>query len=386
MENVTYKKAFKYRLRPTKPQVRDLERTLSLCRDLYNAALQERRDAYKKVGKSIGAYDQIKLLPVVKKELPEYKNLHSQVLQDVVFRVDRAFKGFFQRVKKGQKPGFPRFRGTARYDSFTFPQAAVSGVKIQENGKRILLHGIGSVKCKMHRPLEGKIKTASVKREGENWYIVFVCEVERKPLSSSDKAVGIDLGTNPNFLVTSDGEKVAAPKYYQKAQNKLANIQKKLSKKKKNSYRHKQTKKQLAKLHRKIANQRKDFHHKLSRRLVNEYGTIVFEDLNVSALARSYVAKGIIDAGWSQFLQMLTYKAEEAGRQVIKVDPKYTSQDCPVCGHREKKHLWIREFQCSNCKSNLHRDVAAAINILTKARTEPSVQQFAELRSLVFQN
>nr|WP_279232216.1 transposase [Thermus albus] len=383
IQNSTHKKAFKYRLYPTKPQKRDLEKVLSLCRQLYNAALRERREAYKKAQKTIGFYEQKRYLPEIRAALPEYKLVHSQVLQDVIKRVDRAFQGFFPRVKKGQRAGYPRFKGKGRYDSFTFPQAEVTGVKLQKDGKRVFLHGVGSVKVKLHRPLEGKIKTATVKREGDDWYIIFVCEVEPKPLPESHEAIGIDLGTNPHFLVTSDGEMVEAPRYYQKTQEKLAKVQSELSRKKRGSNRYRKAKRQLAKLHRKIANQRKDFHHKLARRLVNRYGTIVHEDLNINGLSRSYLAKGVLDAGWGQFLQILAYKAAEAGRRVIGVDPKYTSQDCPVCGHREKKPLWVREFKCPSCGTLLHRDVAAAVNILAKAWTGPSATGlYPEPRSL----
>jgi len=357
------RKAFKYRLYPTQPQLRDLDRTLMLCRHLYNAALQERREAYKKAGKTVGFYEQKRYLSEIRTELPEYKGVHSQVLQNVIERVDKAFQGFFRRVKAGQKAGYPRFKGQGRYDSFTFPQAGTTGVKLQEGGKRVLLHGIGSVKCKFHRPLEGRLKTATVKREGEHWYIVFSCEVEPRPLPENQDAVGIDLGTNPHFLVTSDGEMIRAPRYFSKAQAQLATAQRNLARKKRGSNRRKQARRRVARLHRKIANGRKDFHHKLARHLVNRYGTIVHEDLNVLGLARSRTAKGVQDAGWAQFLAILAYKAEEAGRRVVGVDPKHTSQDCPACG------------------ASLHRDVAAAINVLARsgrvpdrrwARTEPS--------------
>ena len=365
-------KAFKYRLYPTKPQARDLERTLELCRQLYNAALQERREAYRKAGKTVGFYEQKRHLPEIRAELPEYKSLHSQVLQNVIERVDKAFQGFFRRVKRGENPGYPRFKGKRRYDSFTFPQAGTTGVKLQEGGKRVLLYGLGSVKVKLHRPLEGKLKTATVKREGEHWYIVFTCEVEPRPLPPNDEVVGIDLGTNPHFLVTSEGERVEAPRYFQKAQAKLAAAQRSLARKKRGSRRREKARRRLARLHRKIANQRRDFHHKLARRLVNRYGTTVHEDLNILGWARSRTAKGVLDAGWAQFLQTLAYKAEEAGRRVVGVDPRYTSQDCPVCGHREKRPLWIRVSTCPQCGTLLHRDVAAALNILARARTEPS--------------
>ncbi|MFW8159789.1 RNA-guided endonuclease InsQ/TnpB family protein, partial [Klebsiella pneumoniae] len=155
---------------------------------------------------------QKRYLPEIRAELPEYKHIHSQVLQNVIERVDKAFHGFFRwlKAKKG-KAGYPRFKGKGRNDSFTFPQAYATGVKLQEGGKRVLLHGIGSVKVKLHRPLEGKIKTATVKREGEHWYIIFITEVDPKPLPPSEEAIGIDLGTNPHFLVTSQGEMVGAP-------------------------------------------------------------------------------------------------------------------------------------------------------------------------------
>ncbi len=349
--------------------------------------MQERRDAYKKAGRTVGFDEQKRYLPEIRAELPEYKRIHSQVLQNVIERVDRAFQGFFQRVKAGRKAGYPRFKGPGRYDSFTFPQAGTTGVKLQEGGKRVLIHGIGSVKIKRHRLLEGRLKTATVKREGEHWYIVFTCEVEPKPLSvcfakqlpPNDQAIGIDLGTNPHFLVTSEGEMVEAPRPFQKAQAKLASAQRSLSRKKRGSRRHTQVRRRVARLHRKIANQRKDFHQKLARRLVNRYGTIVhghaaayLVDLNILGLARSRTAKGVLDAGWAQFLQILAYKAVEAGRRVVGVDPRYTSQDCPVCGHREKKPLWVREFTCPACGASLHRDVAAATHILARARTEPS--------------
>jgi putative transposase len=366
---------------PPSPRLATWNAPSELCRQLYNAALQERKEAYHKTGKTVGFYEQQRWLPEMRTELPEYKGIHSQVLQNVIKRVDLAFQGFFRRVKKGENPGYPRFKGRERYDSFTFPQADATGVKLQEGGKRVLLYGIGSLKVKLHRPLEGTLKIATVKREGEHWSIVFVCEVEPRPLPPNDQTIGIDLGTNPHFLITSDGEMVQAPRSFHKAQAKLATAQRSLARKKRGSHRRKQARRRVAKLHRKVANQRKDFHHKLAKRLVNRYGTIVHEDLNILGLARTRLAKSVLDAGWAQFLAILAYKAEEAGRRIIRVDPKYTSQDCPVCGHREKHPLWIRVYTCPQCGTLLHRDVAAALNILARsgrvpdrrwARTEPS--------------
>jgi putative transposase len=366
-------KSFKYRLYPTKPQIKDLEKTLFLCRQLYNTALEKRKELYKTHKKSIGYYEQANQLPSLKEERPEYKNVNAQVLQDVLKRVDKAYQGFFRRIKKGETPGYPRFKGEGRYDSFTFPQANVTGIKIQEGKNRVLVHKIGSIKCKFHRPLEGQIKTASIKRENDEWYIIFTCITEPKKLPVNQDAVGIDLGTNPNFLTTSDSEMVPAPRYFKKYEKTLSKAQKIVSKRKPGSNRRNKAKRLVAKIHKKIANQRKDFHHKVAKDLVNKYGTIVHEDLDIKQLAQTRTAKGVLDAGWAQFLAILAYKAEEAGRQVIKVDPKYTSQDCPVCGNREKHPLWIRTYTCAKCNTTLHRDIAAAQNILAKAWTEPSL-------------
>lgn len=365
------RKAFKYRLYPTTPQVAELEQTLRLCRELYNAALEERNAAYKRCGVTLTGYDQKCSLLEVKDARPEFKRIHSQVLQDVVLRLDKAFKAFFARIKRGDTPGFPRFQGRNRFDSFTFPQAANTGVRFLENG-RIAVHGIGgSLKVKWHRPLKGRIKTATLKREGQHWYIVFSVEYNNTPLPVTDSNVGIDLGLN-HFVVTSDGEFVDAPRLLRSVQKKLRVAQRSLSRKKRGSKRRGKQRARVAKLHTKITNQRRDFHHKVARRLVNEHQLIAVEDLNVRGLARTQLAKSVHDAGWSTFLSILETKAEDAGPQVVRVDPKYTSQDCSVCGYRAKHGLAVREFTCRGCGAFHNRDRNAAKNILLRAGTLPS--------------
>jgi putative transposase len=383
------RKAFKYRVYPTKPQVAELEQTLRLCRELYNAALEERIVAYRKCGVTLTGYDQKRSLPEIKDARPEYKRIHSQVLQDVILRLDKAFKAFFARVKRGDTPGFPRFQGRNRFDSFTFPQAANTGVRLLENG-RIAIHGIGgSLKVKWHRALEGRVKTATFKREGRHWYIVFSVEYDNTPLPMTDSSVGIDLGLN-HFVVTSDGEFVDAPRLLRAAQKKLRVAQRSLSRKKRGSKRRGKQRERVAKLHAKITNQRKDFHHKVARRLVNDHQLIAVEDLNVKGLARTRLAKSVHDAGWSTFLGILDAKAEDAGRQVVRVDPKYTSQDCSVCGYREKHGLSVREFTCRGCGVSHNRDRNAAKNILLRAGALPSnanvtaIQGARSLRSPAF--
>lgn len=366
VENTAHKKAFVYRLYPTRAQEEALVRILNLTRELYNAALQERREAWKKAGKSVTLYGQMRLLGEVKAVRPEYQGVYAQVLQETLKRLDRAFQGFFSRVKRGEKAGYPRFRGRGWWDSFTFPQVWREGNwvgpgKPLDNGK-VKVPGVGHVRIKQHRPLEGVPKTLTLKRSAGCWYAVYVCEVEARPLPPSEAAVGLDLGLS-RFVATSDGELVSPPRAYRKAEVKLARTQRALSCKKRGSNRRRKLKRQLARQHRKVANQRKDFHHKTARGLVNTYGIIVHEDLNTAGLARTRLSKGVLDAGWSSFISILSAKAASAGRRVVAVKPHYTSQICPECGSIQKKELSERVHACE-CGCVLDRDVAAAKVIL----------------------
>ena len=379
MENTTLR-AFKYRLRPTKAQEDVLSQTLILCQRLYNGMLEERRGAYRKAGKSLTAYDQMKSLPEVKAVLPEYAGVYSQVLQDVAKRLDKSFKGFFRRIKAGQKAGYPRFRNRDRYDSFTYPQPSQNSVA--KDGKHVYLPKIGNVRIRLHRPFAGKIKTLTVKREGAEWYAMLTCEVPRvEPLPSTGSVVGIDLGVN-HLAITSDGEFVDNPRFLRSTQKRLRVAQRSLSRKKRGSNRRKKAKAAVARLHLKVRRQRDDLHHKVARKLVQEHDLIAHEELNITGLARTRMAKSVLDAGWAGLLDKLTSKAEEAGRQVIGVDPRYTSQDCHKCGHREKHSLSVREFTCKGCGAVLNRDINAALNIL--ARALPSVDNVDQrvMRSL----
>ncbi len=360
-------KAFKYRLYTNATQERALDSTLYLCRTLYNAALEERRTAYRKCGVSVSYYEQKRALTEIKADSPEYKGIHSQVLQDVIERLDKAFKGFFRRVKSGVKAGYPRFKGRFHYDSFTYPQAGKTGAMPLPDSGKGYLSKIGNVRCKYHRPLEGTAKMATVKREGDKWFIVFTCEVDTCPLPATGDVVEIDLGTNPNFLITSDGEFVEAPRHFKKAERKIGLLQRKADKKKRGSRRHKELKRQIAAEHRRVANRRRDFHHKTARALVNRHDAIFHEDLNIIGLARTRTAKGVLDAGWASFINILSLKAANAGRTVLGVDPNYTSQDCSDCGHRQKVNIG-HAYVCPNCGMDMHRDVNAALNILNRGR------------------
>ena len=271
-------KSYKFRIYPTPKQEKILCNILFSCFKLYNAALEHRREVYRISKKTVSWYEQNHQLLNLKDGFPEYANIHSQVLQNVLQRVDFAFKGFFRRVKISKdKCGFPRFKSFDRYDSFCFSQ---SGFKIAD--KRVQLSKIGFVKVKFHRniPCNYKVKTCTIKREGEKWYVVFVCQTAELavPKKVISKAVGVDLGLT-SFAVLSNGEEIANPKYLKQSETKLKEIQSKYSKGKS-----KKVKRQLTNLHHKIANQRKDFQHKLSHKLVNTFDLIAYEDLKVKQM------------------------------------------------------------------------------------------------------
>lgn len=381
-------KSYKFRLYPTRKQINTLQWTLDRARELYNAALQERRDAYRMAGKSITYYDQANQLPEIKDIREEYRDIHSQGLQDVLRKVDKAFKAFFARCKRGDTPGFPRYRSRNRFDSFTYPQ----GVFSLTQDSRVCLSKIGSLKVKLHRELQGKMKTCTIKREGEHWYVVFVCEVEAETLLTSYEDVGIDLGLT-HFAALSNGEMIDNPRHYRKAEKKLATLQQALARKKRGSHRRGKAVQAVAKAHRKVRNQRADFLHKESRKLVNRYQVIVFEDLqsaNLSkrpkpkqdengkylpngAAAKGGLNKSIHDAGWKMFVSMCAYKAECAGRTMLTVSPRYTSQVCSGCGTVRKKELSERWHSCE-CGTELDRDHNAAINILRLGRSQHSAR------------
>ncbi len=425
---MSHLKAYKYRLYPNKKQAEKFQWTLDRARELYHAALQERRDAYEiMVKQHPNYYDEMSRqkmtrehalnynrqatqLPEIKEIRPEYHEIHSQVLQDVLRRVDRAYKAFFRRIKEGKTPGYPRFQGVARYDSFTFPQ---SGFSLTEDN-RVCLSKIGTIKVKFPkgkkaRPPVGKMKTCTIKREGQQWYIVFVCELEQEVVYHPvEEAVGIDLGLL-HFATLSDGSTIENPRYVRQAENKLKKRHLALSRKKRGSKRRRKAAQQVGKAHRHIRNQRKDFHHKAARKLVTHYQTIIFEKLapsNMSkrpkpkqdevtgqylpngASAKAGLNKSILDAGWGIFQQICKNKAECAGSRILFVSPKYTSQMCSGCGAMVRKELKERWHECS-CGCSLDRDHNAAKNILrlglqslekeARARTERS--EDAPLRS-----
>jgi putative transposase len=270
-------------------------------------------------------------------------------------------------VQSGENAGYPRFKGQGRYDSFTYPQ---SGFRIERFGKlsrgeRVFLSKVGHVKAAIHRQPEGVVKTATVRRSSsDKWYICFSCEVNPKPLPECREAVGIDVGLD-SFATTSEGEKVTNPRFFRGEEKALRRAQRKLSRSTDTQERERR-RKVVARVHERVVNRRRDFEHKTSRRLVNCYGFIAVENLPVDRMSRNHcLAKSIRDVAWSEFVRQLVFKAEWAGRQVVKINPAYTSQDCSRCGRRRYMQLSERIYRCDECGLVLDRNHNAARNILS---------------------
>jgi len=356
-------KAYKYKLKTNPKFVAACSATLDVCRELYNAALQERRDAYQINRLSINYHAQAVQLPQIKQVRRDVGEVHSQVLQDTLRRVDKTFDAFFRRCQNGETPGYPRFKPASRYDSFTYPQ---SGFRLE--GDKLHLSKIGSCRVRLSRPIEGTIKTCSIKRDVDGWYVVFAVEENQcRFFPLSGETVGVDVGIE-NFATLSTGEAVENPEFLRESEAELKTAQRKVSRRKKGSKRRGKAVKLLQKKHQKIRRQRGDFHHKTAFKVVREFDAIAVEDLNIKGMVKNHhLAKSISDAGWSQFILILTSKAESAGRVVIKVNPSYTSQDCSRCGHRNRITLATRIYRCSRCDLVIHRDRNGALNVKGRA-------------------
>ena len=356
------KKSFKYRLFTNKTQKDRLNALLGSARFLYNCALEQRIICYKQWHKSINYYDQANSLKEIRNLDNGIAELNYSCSQNILRQLDKAFQAFFRRIKQGEKPGFPRFKGKDRFHSITFPSYG-DGIKLK-NGK-LYIQNVGHVRIKLHRDLEGKIKTVTIKRQNGRFYASFSCDdVPQNILPVSTEEIGIDVGIK-SFAVMSDGQMIDNPKYLKQSETKIKETQSQYSKK-----RSKNLKKKLACLHEKVSNQRKDFHHKLSRKIVDCFGFIFIEDLKSRQMANGnfkVLNKYINDAAWSQFFNFLSYKAEEAGRRVIKVNPKNTTQTCSKCGKIIKKDLSARVHKCS-CGLEISRDLNAAYNILRRGQ------------------
>lgn len=352
------RKSFKYRLFTNKTQDVKFSELLGSARFLYNCALEQRIVCWKQWRKSINYYDQANALKEIRSFDKGLAQLNYGCSQNVLRQLDKAFQAFFRRIKSGDKPGFPRFKGLDYFNSITFP---VYGDGIKLKSGKLYIQNIGNVRINLHRNIEGVIKTVTIKRQNGRFYASFSCDdVPQNILPVSTKEIGIDVGIK-SFAVMSNGQVIDNPRYLKQSETKLKETQSQYSKK-----RSKALKKKLASLHERVGNQRKDFQHKLSRKIVNEFGYIYVEKLQPKEMVKDnfrILNKYINDAAWAQFFNLLSYKAENAGRKLIAVDPQNTTQACSGCGEIVPKDLSVRVHKCPYCGLVLDRDLNAAINI-----------------------
>ncbi|MGX2993072.1 RNA-guided endonuclease InsQ/TnpB family protein [Streptomyces sp. JNUCC 64] len=388
-------RAYKFLLRPTARQTAALGEMLRDHRSLYNGALQERRDAYRHTSKTTIRYgDQSAQLKDIRAFDPECQGRWSFSSQQATLRrLDKAFQAFFRRVRTGLTPGYPRFKGAGHFDTVTFPKDG-DGCRWDSTPHdpqtRVRLQGVGHVRVHRHRPVQGRVKTISVKREGDRWYTILVCDnVPAEPLPPAGAIVGIDMGI-AHFLTTSDGEHVANPRFLQAAANELAEAQRHLATFPRRTRAHRAAARKVARLHARIRRQRADFHHKTARALITGHDVIAHERLNTAGMTKSPAPKAdpgrpgsflpngaaakaglnrsILDAGWAQFLGILADKAESAGRLVVPVDARNTSRTCPECGHVTKENRATQaKFQCVRCGFAANADHVGAVNVLNRA-------------------
>jgi len=359
------KKSFKYNIRANNHTFDNTEKVLDLCRTLYNLCLEQRIYHWKHHRKSISKFAQMKQLVELKTVYPEFKQVPSQTLQDVIDRLDKAYDNFFRRVRNGEKPGFPRFRGRDRYDSFTLKQA---GWEIVDK-KYLIIPKIGRFKMKLSRPIEGDIKTVTIHKSllGK-WFACFSCDnVQSKPLPKTGKIIGIDVGCE-SFLTDSDGNKIDNPRFFKKSGDLLAQRQQSLATKKRGSNNRYKAKILVAKAHDKIRNQRIDFHYKTANQLVKNNDLICIEKLHNWKTFRN-LNRSMRDVAWFSFFNILRFKAEDAGKEVIEAPASGTSQMCSGCGEIVPKTLDVRIHNCPHCKLSIDRDYNSALNIKRAGQT-----------------
>lgn len=416
------RRAYQFRMYPTAKQQVLLAAMMRDHADLYNAALQERRDGWNarkarhitdpkdRYGR-VGAYDQITQLPAIRKADPDQARWSATSQQQTLRRLNTSFDAFFRRVKAGQSPGYPRFKKWTRFHTVTFVDgdgARFNSVPTNRPDKaRVYLQGIGHVRVHAHRPIQGRIKTIEITRTGDprartRWQATISCDdVPVTPLPATGNVAGIDLATGDNGLAwTSDADRIANPRPLHAAAAKIADLQRRRERTTRGSRAHHRLSAQLAKTHRKAANIRRDHHHKTALDLVRRYDVIAHEALAVKNMTKApkpkpdphnqgaYLPNGkatkaglnrsILDTGWTQFLAILHAKAESAGRTVTAINPTFTSQTCPECWHTDPASRTGRRFTCTGCGHTDHADINAARVIcavgtgLVPARHDPA--------------
>jgi putative transposase len=378
------RRACKFRLYPNVNQTRELDIMLESHRRLYNACLEQRKTAYETEKRSVYYADQSAWFKGERTVNPYFARLNFSSAQATMRRLDKAFVAFFRRCKSGGKPGYPRFKGRDRFDSIEFP-AYGDGIRLIESKLRV--QHVGMVKAKVHRAVEGTVKTASLKREADKWYVVLSCDLgDVAVLPNGQPPIGVDVGLEA-FLTTSDGERIENPRYLKAELPRLRIAQRTVSRRRRGGKNRRKATARVRQLHARVGNLRREHHHQTALKLVRSHGLIAVECLNIRGMLKNHrLARAIADAGWASFVNILRHKAESAGTEVVAVNPAGTSQECSGCGAIVRKALKERTHSCPGCGLTLHRDENAARNILTRAllaRTGPVGRNDAEVRHRV---
>ena len=375
------RRAYKFRIYPTAGQASRAAQCLRDHQQLYNAALEERREAWRmrKVGIRYG--QQSAQLKEIRGLDPDQGRWSFSSQQATLRRLDKAMAAFYRRCKAGEKrAGYPRFKALDRWDSVEWPSDG-DGCRWKSDMGRVYLQGVGHVRVHQHRPGQGRVKTITLKREGRRWYVVLSCDdVPACPLPAAGREVGVDVGVT-RFATVSDGEIIASPRFTRESADELAAAQRSLARKNRGSANRRRAKAKVAQVHRRIRNRRADFHHKTARALVRECDVIALEDLRIANMVRSAsgtlekpgtnvaaksgLNRSILDAGWGQFTSILIGKAEEAGRRIVLVDPRHTSINCHQCGARCTRPR--QETVICPEHGAIDADVNGAINIASRA-------------------
>ncbi len=369
-------RTYEYRCLPQKGQARDLDEMLWQCRSLYNAALEERIDCYRKTGQSIGRNDQFKSLTQVRADDEKWAAISVRIARGPLLTLDLAFQSFFRRIKAGQKPGFPRFKGRGRFrsldlqDRYGLKPGPSRWLWLRFKGMR------GRLRVWVHRPipLTGKRKAARLVRDHKGWKVQFQVEFPDPTPVEPNGVMGIDVGLT-HFLTTDTGEHVPNPRLLQRQLRLLRREQRALARKKRGSGNRERQRRVVARIHAKVGNRRRDFHYKTAARLLTAGKTLALEDLNTKGMARGLFSRQVHDVAWAAFMERLASKAERAGLLVVKVDPKGTSQICSGCGNTVRKELQVRVHECPECGLVADRDQNAAVNIRNRAGVRPMVDK-----------
>lgn len=370
-------RSFKYRLWVNANQERELLIALETHRRLWNECLSLRQMAYEQYGASVSYVDCCRWFTHQRKTNPFYARLNVHCARATLRRLDKAFVAFFRRCQEGAAaPGYPRFKGRDCFNSFTYEtdrEGFADGARLV--GDRLRLQYVGTIRVKLHRPLEGKVKTITLKREADHWYVVLACELpDVQTAPSVNPPIDIDVGLT-HFLTTSEGEHEPNPRYLKQELPELRRLQRAVSRKKTGSSNRRKAKRQVAKLHARVRSLRREQHHQVALKLVRRFGLVAVERLNVQGMLKNHcLARAIADAGWYGFGCILKHHASKAGVEVVEVDPRGTSQQCSTCGQEVRKTLSVRWHNCPHCGLSLDRDHNAALNILARGlvRTAPA--------------